>query len=97
MTGTEIAAIATGISAIIASFGVPKIIEAWHKHKLSKDTDIIALRTELADTKQQLKELQIKLSIIIPIVVRKNADDPDVIELMKLIDKDTGIHVTPAN
>ena len=96
MTGTEIAAIAAGIGTILGAIGMPKIIEAWNSYRLSRDEQILELKAEVQDTKTKLSNIELKLSIIIPIVAKKNSDDPDVMQLLNALVDVSSVHKTPA-
>lgn len=96
MTGTEIAAIAGGIGTIIAAIGIPKIAEALGKYRASRDAKVVELSEKLAATEQKLNELEIKLSLILPIIAKKNASDPDIMHLLSSVIDVSDIHTTPA-
>lgn len=101
-------AIAGGAATLVAALKVPEILKNWKEARSLKNSRILkdlhetqarckSLEDELNITKDSLRDLQLKLSIIIPIVLRKSEEDTDVQELMRFLEKDTGINVTAKN
>ena len=92
----------------MAALKVPEILKNWKEARANKNSRILAelneqrerckmLEEELNSAKDSLRDLQTKLSIIIPVVLRKCEDDPDIQELMRFLEKDTGVNVTAKN
>ncbi|PRP68099.1 hypothetical protein [Nonlabens agnitus] len=106
MSEPVIIALFGSLGGIIAAFNLPKILEAMRAYRETKHKNLVAelaiekekteqLKVELQKVKEQLTELQIKLSIVVPIVKNLNKDDNDTLELMKIIERNTGINLTP--
>jgi len=96
----------TSASAIIAAFGIPQLMKNWKEARelrydkiVKKLTDanqkIEILEREVEQKGDELKERDLKISVLSPIIKTMNKDNPELIELMKLLDRETGVNTTP--
>tara|TARA_R110000823_G_scaffold102096_1_gene219067 strand:- start:76597 stop:76968 length:372 start_codon:yes stop_codon:yes gene_type:complete len=107
LNGNTIAAILGGISLVLTAIGVPKIIENWkaiREMKYSKivekleqtQTELSEVKSELYQTKDQLKRVSTIVSVVLPMMKLKNQNDPETMELIRIFERESGINVTPS-
>tara|TARA_B100000678_G_scaffold264136_1_gene247454 strand:+ start:23672 stop:24007 length:336 start_codon:yes stop_codon:yes gene_type:complete len=97
----------TSLSAIITAFGVPQIIKNWNEAKKLKNSTILE-KLKKAEAKNQelekafdkkddqLKELQLRISVFVPIVTSQNRDNQELLELLRMLQSNsTQVNLTP--
>ncbi|UAB85677.1 hypothetical protein INR75_06595 [Zunongwangia sp. SCSIO 43204] len=104
MLGNEITKTLIISAAGILSAGFPILKLFWDNRKKKRGDaaeEIKQMKLENAELKERLEqhekninELRIRLSIIIPIVKSQNPNNEDLLELMTLLERDTGMNNT---
>ena len=106
MTEATLQVLIGSAAAIIAAFNFPKMLDSWRSFRETRHKSLVnrlntanakieRMEKKLEQEEEQLKELRMKLSIIIPIVKAQNPDNKDLLELMKMVERDTNINITP--
>jgi beta-lactamase regulating signal transducer with metallopeptidase domain len=107
LNGNTIAAILGGISLVLTAIGIPKILENWKAIREMKYSKIVAkleenqselseVKKELYQTRDQLKKVSNIVSVVIPMMKLKNQNDNETLELIRIFERESGIHVTPS-
>lgn len=106
MTQETLNILIPSLAGIIAAFGIPQIIKNWKEaremryskviEKLNKaEKKIELLEQKLQAEEDELKELRMKISVLSPIIKSQNPNNKELLELVKILERNTGVNITP--